>query len=119
MLERTAAELVYSDYYEERHEGTGVNVAKHPVIDYQLGSVRDDFDFGSVLMFRSSSLHDYVAGGIADYHFAALYGFRLFLSRRGRIFHLDEYLYTEQEFDLRQSGERQFDYVNPRNREVR
>jgi len=118
VLERTAAELVYSDYYEERHEGTGVNVAKHPVIDYQLGSVRDDFDFGSVLMFRSSSLHDYVAGGIADYHFAALYDFRLFLSRRGRIFHLDEYLYTEQEFDLRQSGERQFDYVNPRNREV-
>ncbi|MBP3835045.1 MAG: DUF4922 domain-containing protein [Prevotella sp.] len=118
VLERTAAELVYSDYYEERHEGTGVNVAKHPVVDYQLGSVRDDFDFGSVLMFRSSSLHDYVAGGIADYHFAALYDFRLFLSRRGRIFHLDEYLYTEQEFDLRQSGERQFDYVNPRNREV-
>ena len=118
VLERTAAELVYSDYYEERHEGTGVNVAKHPVIDYQLGSVRDDFDFGSVLMFRSSSLHDYVVGGIADYHFAALYDFRLFLSRRGRIFHLDEYLYTEQEFDLRQSGERQFDYVNPRNREV-
>ena len=118
VLERTAAELVYSDYYEERHEGTGGNVAKHPVIDYQLGSVRDDFDFGSVLMFRSSSLHDYVAGGIADYHFAALYDFRLFLSRRGRIFHLDEYLYTEQEFDLRQSGERQFDYVNPRNREV-
>ena len=118
VLERTAAELVYSDYYEERHEGTGGNVAKHPVIDYQLGSVRDDFDFGSVLMFRSSSLHDYVAGGITDYHFAALYDFRLFLSRRGRIFHLDEYLYTEQEFDLRQSGERQFDYVNPRNREV-
>ena len=47
-----------------------------------------------------------------------MYDLRLFLSREGHLFHLNEYLYTEEERDLRASGEKQFDYVNPRNREV-
>ena len=109
------ASLVYADHYSVENGQT----VKHPVIDYQTGSIRDDFDFGSLLMFKADVLHDYVRQERkADYQYAGLYDFRLFASRRGPVFHLNEYLYTEQELDLRVSGVKQFDYVNPRNREV-
>ena len=111
----TEAAMVYSDRYTVEQ---GVRKA-HPVIDYQEGALRDDFDFGSVWLVRTSLLHQYVAGEHDhDYQYAALYDLRLFLSREGRLLHLNEYLYTEEERDLRASGEKQFDYVNPRNREV-
>lgn len=92
----------------------------HPVIDYQLGSVRDDFDFGSLLMFRT----DYLKRAIneieaeKEYQHSALYALRLALSRYGELTHIREFLYTETEIDLRKSGEKQFDYVDPRNRQV-
>lgn len=108
------AAMVYSDYYS-RQEG---QIIKHPVIDYQMGSVRNDFDFGSLLLVRTSMLHQYFALQPANYKYAALYDLRLFLSRCGKIFHLNEYLYTEVELDLRKSGQKQFDYVNPANRDV-
>jgi len=111
----TGAAMVYADRYEVKN---GV-VERHPVIDYQEGSLRDDFDFGSLLLVRTSLLQQYVAGEHeADYQYAGFYDFRLFLSREGRLFHLNEFLYTEEERDLRASGEKQFDYVNPANREV-
>ena len=111
----TGAAMVYADRYELKN---GV-VERHPVIDYQEGSLRDDFDFGSLLLVRTSLLHQYVASDCdADYRYAGFYDFRLFLSREGRLFHLNEFLYTEEERDLRVSGEKQFDYVNPANREV-
>ena len=112
----TEAMWVYADRYSVEN-GTTV---KHPVIDYQQGSVRDDFDFGSVLLIRADGLHDYVsqADPTLNYQYAALYDLRLFLSRKGSLFHLNEYLYTEEESDLRTSGEKQFDYVNPANRDV-
>ena len=111
----TEAAMVYSDRYTVEQ---GVRKA-HPVIDYQEGALRDDFDFGSVWLVRTSLLHQYVADEHDyDYQYAALYDLRLFLSREGRLLHLNEYLYTEEERDLRASGEKQFDYVNPRNREV-
>ena len=92
---------------------------KHPVIDYQEGSLRDDFDFGSLWLIKSQCLRDYAAQtDRVDYLYAGLYDLRLYLSRVGEIFHLNEYLYTENELDTRKSGEKQFDYVNPRNREV-
>ena len=108
--------LVYSDYYEWK----GGELIPHPVIDYQLGSVRDDFDFGSVLLFDSNTLKEGVLAlnKQENYHYAALYALRLFASHQGSIRHINEYLYTEVEEDLRKSGEKQFDYVNPRNREV-
>lgn len=94
-------------------------VVRHPVIDYQVGSIRDDFDFGSLVLIDAKQLKAYAKQAEKhDYKFAGWYDLRLFLSRQGRIFHLDEYLYTEEEDDLRRSGEKQFDYVNPRNREV-
>jgi len=115
VAEDTGAALVYSDYYKEE---AGKLVA-HPVIDYQGGSLRDDFDFGSVMLVDAD-----LVGAFAEleesrrYQFAGLYALRLFLSRKGSIIHLDEYLYTEEELDLRKSGEKQFDYVDPRNRQV-
>ena len=91
----------------------------HPSIDYFLGSIRDDFDFGALWLVKTSLLHTFaMQAGEHDYHFAALYALRLFLSRKGQIFHINECLYTEEETDLRASGVKQFDYVNPRNREV-
>ena len=111
----TGAAMVYADRYEVKN---GV-VERHPVIDYQDGSLRDDFDFGSLLLVRTSLLHKYFTSDRdANYQYAGFYDFRLFLSREGQLFHLNEYLYTEEERDLRASGEKQFDYVNPANREV-
>ena len=90
----------------------------HPAIDYQLGSVRDDFDFGSLLLVRGALLREWAQQHQADYRYAALYDLRLFLSRRGELLHLNELLYTEVESDTRASGVKQFDYVNPANRDV-
>ena len=111
----TGAVMVYSDHYS-LEEGA---LTKHPAIDYQAGSLRDDFDFGSLWLIKSQALLDYVAQtDRVDYQYAGLYDLRLYLSRKGEIFHLNEYLYTEAELDTRKSSEKQFDYVNPRNREV-
>ena len=91
----------------------------HPVIDYFPGSIRDDFDFGCLWLVKTSLLHTFaMQAGEHDYQYAGLYALRLFLSRQGQIFHINESLYTEEETDLRASGVKQFDYVNPRNREV-
>lgn len=111
----TDAVMVYADHYK-MVEG---KMEKHPVIDYQSGSLRDDFDFGSLWCIKAQALADYVAQpDREEYQFAALYDLRLYLSRVGEIFHLNEFLYSEAELDTRKSGEKQFDYVNPRNREV-
>ena len=115
VAEETGAAMVYADHYSVEAGKT----LKHPVTDYQLGSIRDDFDFGSVVLLKTEYLKEYAAKEVAkDYQFAGWYDLRLFLSREGELFHLNEYLYTEEEDDLRASGEKQFDYVNPRNREV-
>lgn len=111
----TDAVMVYADHYK-MVEG---KMEKHPVIDYQSGSLRDDFDFGSLWCIKAQTLADYIAQpDREEYQFAALYDLRLYLSRVGEIFHLNEFLYSEAELDTRKSGEKQFDYVNPRNREV-
>lgn len=111
----TGAVMVYSDHYSVQ-EG---KLEKHPVIDYQVGSLRDDFDFGSLWLVKAQNLLDYAAQqDRQEYQFAGLYDLRLYLSRVGEIFHINEFLYTEDELDTRKSGEKQFDYVNPRNREV-
>jgi len=111
----TDSVMVYADHYK-MVEG---KMEKHPVIDYQSGSLRDDFDFGSLWCIKAQALADYIAQpDREEYQFAALYDLRLYLSRVGEIFHLNEFLYSEAELDTRKSGEKQFDYVNPRNREV-
>ena len=115
VAEDTKAAMIYSDRWQMEQ---GERKA-HPVIDYQEGSLRDDFDFGSLVLVRTSLVHKYATTDRErDYQWAGFYDFRLFLSREGTLFHLNEYLYTEEETDLRASGVKQFDYVNPANRNV-
>lgn len=110
----TNAGMVYSDYFKIKN-GTPV---PNPVIDYQCGSLRDDFDFGSLLFFDTAALKSAAAKMKENYRFAGLYDLRLKLSQTHKLFHISELLYTEKEFDLRFSGEKQFDYVSPQNREM-
>ena len=109
------AGLVYSDYYSMR----GGVKTKAPVIDYQEGSLRDNFNFGPLMIFDAQLVREYgEKNENTCYRYSALYDLRLFVSRSARIFHLCEYLYTDVETDLRESGVKQFDYVNPSNQEV-
>lgn len=115
VAEQTQAAMVYADHYSE----AAGQRKPHPVIDYQAGSLRDDFDFGSLVLLRTTDLKAYATTmGQSNYHYAGWFELRLYLSRVGVLFHLNEYLYAEKEDDLRLSGEKQFDYVNPRNRDV-
>ena len=109
----TGAFMVYSDYSEITPDG----VVPHPVIDCHEGSVRDDFDCGSLWLVRADALKSAVAES-GDLNFGALYALRLWLMRHGEVVHIPESLYAVDRTDSRSSGERQFDYVNPRNREV-
>ena len=111
IAEDTGADMLYADHYKM----VDGQRKKHPLIAYQKGALRDDFDFGSVLVFKSSSFRRAVRAMEADYQFGALYDLRL---RMKNIVHVNEYLYTEIEIDNRKSGEKQFDYVDPRNRAV-
>ncbi len=106
--------IVYADYYALKNEV----LEKCPLIDYQLGSIRDDFNFGSLLLIQTKSLKRAVAETKEQYLFAGLYNIRLKISQHDEILHLNEFLYTEVENDNRTSGEKQFDYVDPRNRTV-
>jgi hypothetical protein len=110
----TGAGMVYSDYHEMK-EGAR---RPHPVNDYQDGSLRDDFNFGSVLLFRTSALKKAISGITTEYKFAGLYDLRLLVSQNNRLLRLPEFLYTEMETDTRRSGEKQFDYVDPKNRAI-
>jgi hypothetical protein len=115
VAESTVSGIVYSDYYDVK---LGARAA-HPVIDYQEGSIRDDFNFGSVIFMNSIILKD-AAAEIAsdDFSFAGWYALRLAIARQSRITRIGESLYSKIESDLRKSGEKLFDYVDPRNRQV-
>ena len=108
------ASMVYADYYEESEDA----LQPHPLIEYQEGSLRDDFAFGPVLLVRVSAWREALLSLNTEYEFAGLYALRLALSRIAPIVHIDEYLYSVKEIDTRASGEKIFDYVNPRNRQV-
>src|ERR1035437_1793651 len=114
IAESTKAGLVYADYYQIAN---GIR-SNSPVIDYQEGSLRDDFNFGSVLFYNAANLKKAVAETATDYQFAGLYNLRLKVSQQADLIHINEYLYSEVESDTRKSGEKQFDYVDPKNRTV-
>lgn len=111
IAEDTKADMLYADHYRI----VDGNRRRYPVIDCQNGALRDDFDFGSVIVFRTSSFKKAVRSMKEDYQWGALYDLRL---RMKNIVHINEYLYTEIETDNRKSGEKQFDYVDPKNRQV-
>jgi hypothetical protein len=108
----TGTGMVYSNYLIMKED----SVSKHPVNDYQLGSVRDDFDFGYLLFINNGICKSLTNEN--DYKFAGLYNLRLHISREAEILRIPEFLYTTIEADTRKSGAKQFDYVNPRNRDV-
>ncbi|MBP3270317.1 MAG: glycosyltransferase family 2 protein, partial [Bacteroidales bacterium] len=110
----TSAAMVYSDHFKE----IGGVRSFAPVIDCQMGALRDDFDFGSVMIFRTADLKEAVSRMDEDYEYAGLYDLRLKVSQKGSLVHINEYLYYEIETDTRKSGEKQFDYVDPKNRAV-
>ena len=111
VMEMTGATMVYADHFNKIDE----RIVEAPVIDYQVGALRDDFDFGAVLLWDTKKLKELVAQMDTDYEFAGLYDLRL---RAGKLVHIPEYLYYEVETDTRKSGEKLFDYVDPRNRAV-
>lgn len=112
VINSTGAGLVYSNYNIIKDN----LISRHPVNDYQLGSLRDDFDFGNLLFIKSELLKS--IKNEKEYKFAGIYNLRLHLSREGEILRIPEYLYTTIETDSRKSGAKQFDYVNPKNRDV-
>jgi len=113
VAKQTGSGIVYSDFHEMK-SGTR---QQHPTIDYQLGSVRDGFDFGGLIVYSTRAIkkafHQY--GKIAKVRWAGWYDLRLKVSIDHHVMHVPEFLYTKGEKDLRKSGEKQFDYVDPRN----
>lgn len=109
----TKAGMIYADHYNIAADGTR---SEAPVIDYQAGSLRDDFNFGSVLLFRTESLKEAANMMKADYQAAGFYDLRLKLTEKYTLEHINEYLYSEVELDTRKTGEKLFDYVDPKNR---
>jgi hypothetical protein len=116
VAQQTGAGLTYADFYEVK---SGAQI-EHPLNDYQLGSIRDNFDFGALLLFSTAAIRDAVKkyGFAPEVKWAGLYDLRLKVSIDHPVFHIPEFLYTKTETDIRQSGEKQFDYVDPRNQAV-
>ncbi|WP_303918259.1 glycosyltransferase family A protein [Draconibacterium sediminis] len=112
--ELTGAVKVYSDYYEVK-EG---KLATHPVIDYQEGSLRDDFNFGPLVLYKANAFQNAVKNMTQDFEHAGIYYLRLKVAQQGELFRIPEFLYTIDETDNRKSGQKIFDYVDPKNRKV-
>lgn len=110
LAESTGAGILYSDY-----TGKNKEPVPHPVIDYQTGSIRDDFDFGPVLFLRTEAVKKFAD---SNYKYAGLYNLRLNISREYEIIRIPEFLYSSAKHDPKQPGEKLFDYVNPQNREL-
>ena len=113
MAESTKAGIVYSDFYDESYEGKTL----HPLIDYQLGSVRDDFDFGAMILYSVSAIRKALDkyGPIPSVQYAGLYDIRLKVSIDHDVYHLPEPLYSVVGTEESSGGERIFAYVDPRN----
>lgn len=114
VAEATQAGIIYADYRAIKNGLPEPN----PVIDYQEGSLRDDFNFGPALFFRTEILKKAASEINPDSEFSGLYDLRLAASRKAEILRIPEFLFTVGETDLRKSGEKMFDYVDPKNRAV-
>jgi GT2 family glycosyltransferase len=103
VLRDTGAGMAYSD------------AVGHPRIDYQPGSIRDNFDFGPVIAVSVEAARE--AGCDTELKWGALYDLRLRLSEKLPVLRIPEPLYSASVADVRPSGQKQFDYVDPRNRD--
>ena len=111
----TGAGMVFSDYIKTIGPDATIPA---PLIDIQSGSLRDDFDFGALVMLTPAGIDAYLAFTGDDFKTAGFYQMRLAIQRSLPIVRLPQPLYTIAETDFRTSGQKQFDYVNPRNRDV-
>jgi hypothetical protein len=114
IAEATGAGLLYSDYYELKGDGKFAN----PLIEYQPGSIRDDFNFGKIILLKKEAAAKAVNEKSGSYKYAGFYDLRLNISRNYPVIRIPEYLYTIQQQVPAEKGERMFDYVNPRNRDL-
>ena len=112
----TGAGMIYPDYYAFK-DG---KKSGHSLIDYQFGSVRDNFDFGALFLLSCEPVRYAMTkyGQPVNVRWAGWYDLRLKVSIDASIFHLQEFLYSIRESDNRPTGERIFDYVDPRNASV-
>ena len=111
----TGAGMVYSDYIKTM--GSDATVPA-PLIDIQDGSLRDDFDFGALVLLTPAGIEAYLSFKGDEFKTAGFYQMRLSIQRSLPIVRVPQPLYTIAETDFRTSGQKQFDYVNPRNRDV-
>jgi len=115
VAEQSGAGIVFSDYFDMKE---GKRTA-HPVIEYQFGSLRDDFNFGSLVLLDGAMVKRALRDlGTQSLSYAGWYALRLALSRLAPVVRVGEYLYSKVESDVRKSGEKLFDYVDPKNRQV-
>ena len=111
----TGAGMVYSDYLKTMGADA---IVPAPLIDIQAGSLRDDFDFGALVLLTPAGIDAYLASDGEQFKTAGFYQMRLAIQRSHSIVRVPQPLYTIAETDFRTSGQKQFDYVNPRNRDV-
>ena len=111
----TGAGLVYSDYVKTMGADA---IAPAPLIDIQAGSLRDDFDFGALVLITPAATEAVLSFRGQEFKTAGFYQMRLAIQRSLPIVRMPQPLYTIAETDFRTSGQKQFDYVNPRNRDV-
>ncbi|GHT25040.1 glycosyl transferase [Bacteroidia bacterium] len=114
IAEATGADWVYSDYFAEKDGKTEA----FPLIDYQQGSLRDDFRFGALVLIRAESFREAAAATGGEYRYAAIYRLRLAIAQRNRVFHIREMLYTCRETQTASFEKAMFAYVDPANRDV-
>ena len=114
IAKNTDAVFIYSDYYEEEQG----KLKPHPVIDYQEGSLRDDFDFGELTLIKTEEIKKIVSNDESDFKFAGFYNLRLKLSQAGKLVRIPEYLYIVEASEEVGTEEKHFSYVDPKNRNV-
>jgi Glycosyl transferase family 2 len=111
--EDSGAAIVYSDFRDD----VAGKIIEHALIDYQPGSIRDNFDFGSIMLISKRAVEstaDEQSDIDSQLRWAGLYDLRLKLSINHTLLRVPEPLYTRTPSDQRATGEKQFDYVDPR-----
>jgi len=116
VAEQNNSGWVYSDFYLNVN---GV-ITNYPLIDYQSGSIRDDFNFGHIILIKTSVFESAVKSnpGNAKYNFAGMYGLRLAISRESFLTRIPEPLYTAEIYETENVKMKMFEYLNPQYRKL-
>ncbi len=114
VAEMTNCNMLYSDYFQADNG----NLIPTPLINYQIGSVRDDFEFGPIILFRTEAFKKNIKLVKAHLKYSALYALRLRISQKSQIVRIPEFLYSVEKEDFRKTGEKQHDYVKKQFRKI-